>query len=639
MSTLLTPAPSRPSLAVPFPAAPAPLPYRGRLEAPARPWALPRRAALCALVAFTLAALALRLLLATRSGLWIDEAQLIWTIRFASVGDVLHFVANHDSHPPLFYLLMRGWLWAFGDAEAAAIAPGIILGVALVPALYLAGSRVFSPATGLVAAALAACSPLLAWHSAEVRPYSLMAMLCLVATLALWSALRDAKDDDATDVNSDARRPTRLTAWAVYVIATVAMLYTHNWAWLVWGGQGLAVLGWWALRGAGRAGWATVRAAVVAQLLVAAAAACWLPTLLHQAQHAGHGPAAVSAHDFAKVVSSLVFSFDSPGRVWAAFALLAVAGWRPLAGLARRVKPSVQRTPDVRMSAQANDDRGLGIALFFGAPLAAALAAAALSWRNNLLVPHSLTVVSPCLILAAACVIAGLPRLPARLAPGALGMAPTLLVAALVMVVHVEMLVGEPFVKSNAREVAAEIEARATADDLTLVLPQWYGSGFYYYYPIDRPRADHPVSDFNGAFPYDDVAARAACPDALARLKRQLLAARLAGRRVWVVTDRRWADLADGGQHPAHLRAGAYRKVAFERAAEIRAFLDTLYGPADHDAIPPDTRHGWSMMSALLYAPPATTPGTSSTFARVPLQGGEGEEAPVDPQASIADDR
>jgi 4-amino-4-deoxy-L-arabinose transferase-like glycosyltransferase len=643
----------------------APLPHDSGSDARDLSRAPTRTAVLCAVGACTVAAVALRVLLASRSGLWIDEAQLIWTIRLATVSDVIHFIANHDSHPPLFYLLMRGWLWAFGDTEAAALAPNVALGVALVPAIYLTGSRVFSPTTGLIAAALAACSPLLAWHAAEVRPYSFMAMLCLVGTGALWSALRDRDDASA----GDARR-RRLAAWAVYVVATAAMILTHNWAWLVWGGQGLVVLAWWAARGTGPGGWSSVRAAVIAQLGVAAACAFWVPTLLHQAAHAGHGPAAVSAYDFAKTVSSLVFSFDSPGRVWAAAALLAAAAWRPLAYLARRAaagswrpaRPAIGAANARHAAAQRSGavgwcrwmgglrpvssptafpsnrpDRSLGLALFLGAPLVAALAAAAMSWRNNLLVPHSLTIISPCLVLAAAHAIAGLPRLPWRRVPAALRPAPAAVVTALVLAAHVAALVGEPFVKSNAREVAADIDARAAAGDLTLVLPQWYGSGFYYYYPIGRPRADHPSSDFDGAFEYDDVAERMACPDALARTKRQLLAARLAGRRVWVVTDRRWADLAEGGQHPAHLCAGAYRRVAFDRAAEIRAFLDTLYGPPQADAIPADARPGWSMMTALLYAPPAGSTVDRSTVARGAPNGLS--PASAEPQASIADDR
>src|SRR5688572_20160535 len=99
-------------------------------------------------------ALALRLILARRSGLWIDETQLIWTTRFPGLREMLRFVAADDSHPPLFYLLMRGWLRVFGDTEAAALALGLVCGVCVVPALYWIGARVLSRATGLIAAVL-----------------------------------------------------------------------------------------------------------------------------------------------------------------------------------------------------------------------------------------------------------------------------------------------------------------------------------------------------------------------------------------------------------------------------------------------------------------------------------------------------
>ena len=664
----------------------------------------------CAVAGCFILAVALRVLLARRGGLWIDEAQLIWTIRFSTVREVIHFVANHDSHPPLFYLLMRGWLGTFGDTEAAALAPGIILGAALVPALYLAGSRVFSPAAGLVAAALAACSPRLAWHSAEVRPYWLLALLCLLSTFALWVALRDRRDAGMLGNTRAGPGGARLGAWAVYAATTAAMLMTHNWAWLVWGGHGVVALAWLAARGVDATGGrSSVRAGVVAQLVIAAACAPWLPTLLHQARHAGHGPASVSLHDFAKAVSGLVFSFPAPGRTWLLAGLLAAAAWRPLFGLARRlglpgrlelaarqmgvswwqgVSPvpacawaagrsacacdhmtasaSLGRRPDEpadhagRVAADpptgeqahagfpgtapvvapgaarvAAPGAGLGLALFLGAPAVAAVVAAALSWRNNLIVPHSMTVLSPCLLLAVAHAISRLPRWPSARAPAVLRVAPALLVTLVVSAAHARMLLGDTFVKSNAREVAAAVSARATPTDLTLVLPQWYGSSFYYYYAPDRPRAAYPDADFGGAFAYNNVAERHADPGALARLERHLREARSQGRRVWVITDRRWVNPADGGRHPAHLGAGAFRRVAFARAVEIRHLLDELYGPPQGDAIPRDHRPGWSMMHALLYAPP-TRPGESPIYAGA---GGEPRQRPTAPspgRASIA---
>ena len=190
--------------------------------------------------AFTLLALVLRLALAGQGGMWRDEAQMLWIVRSETVRQLLRFLRDHESHPPLFYLLTRAWLGLFGDTEVAALALPVLLGVVLVLALYRTGSETFGRRTGLVAAALAASAPMLAWHSALARPYSLMPLLCLGSVAFLERGLRGG----------------RLRTWVAYAAATLAMLLTHNWGWLVLAGQWAVVLPWLSLRRAARRRWA-----------------------------------------------------------------------------------------------------------------------------------------------------------------------------------------------------------------------------------------------------------------------------------------------------------------------------------------------------------------------------------------------
>ena len=58
-----------------------------------------------------------------------------------------------------------------------------------------------------------------------VRPYSLLPLLALAATYALVRAI---------DVGGWRR-------WAGYAAAVLALVYTHNWAWLVLAGQWVAL--------------------------------------------------------------------------------------------------------------------------------------------------------------------------------------------------------------------------------------------------------------------------------------------------------------------------------------------------------------------------------------------------------------
>lgn len=71
----------------------------------------------------------------------------------------------------------------FGNAPWALRLPAMLAGLALIPALYALGKRLYSPETGLLAAALAAWLPVLIRYSSEARGYSLLALLTLLAIL------------------------------------------------------------------------------------------------------------------------------------------------------------------------------------------------------------------------------------------------------------------------------------------------------------------------------------------------------------------------------------------------------------------------------------------------------------------------
>src|SRR6185437_14634970 len=100
-------------------------------------------------------------------------------------------------------------------------------GVLLVPVVYAAGARLISRRAGVIAAALAACSPLLIWYSQEARSYSMLALLTSVSLLAFAYACAEPT-------------PRVLAAW---VVASALALATHYYAllavvpealWLLW---------------------------------------------------------------------------------------------------------------------------------------------------------------------------------------------------------------------------------------------------------------------------------------------------------------------------------------------------------------------------------------------------------------------
>lgn len=113
---------------------------------------------------------------------------------------------------PLYYFLLRGWIALTGVSEYAARYFSLLLGVVCVPLLFALGTRLLGPRAGIVAAALFALSPYQVWYSQEVKMYTLVPALALVALYGLLRAVEQGGK-----------------WWAVQVLATSLLLYTHIW--------------------------------------------------------------------------------------------------------------------------------------------------------------------------------------------------------------------------------------------------------------------------------------------------------------------------------------------------------------------------------------------------------------------------
>ena len=220
-------------------------------------------ARLC-LGAILLLALALRLYRLDAQSLWNDEGTSV-----ALAGRDLATItrsAAADIHPPLYYYLLHAWTGLWGTGEAAARSLSALAGVGVVAATYALGRRTLGAGAGLAAALLAAVSPFGVYYAQEARMYVLatllgaLSMLAYVRLLAGWAA------------PSTGRRATLLAPGA-YLLATVAAVYTHYFAYSLLAAQNVALVLWlaWryragARRGLGRAAahWAGLQAAVVA---------------------------------------------------------------------------------------------------------------------------------------------------------------------------------------------------------------------------------------------------------------------------------------------------------------------------------------------------------------------------------------
>ena len=84
---------------------------------------------------------------------------------------MLGLIPQSESTPPLYYCV--AWVWArvFGFGEAGCARCRRCAGVLTVPVAYARGAELVSRRAGVIAAALAACNPLLIWYSQEARSY------------------------------------------------------------------------------------------------------------------------------------------------------------------------------------------------------------------------------------------------------------------------------------------------------------------------------------------------------------------------------------------------------------------------------------------------------------------------------------
>jgi hypothetical protein len=124
-----------------------------------------------------------------------------------SLGRVIH---ARDGFPPLYALLLHGWLTIFpGYANARWLS--VVLGVLAIPAIWRLGQCVGGERVGMFAALALALSPFHRWSSQEARAYVLYFLL---AAIALWLFFQ-------------AMSTNRWRDWLLYALACTAGLYTH----------------------------------------------------------------------------------------------------------------------------------------------------------------------------------------------------------------------------------------------------------------------------------------------------------------------------------------------------------------------------------------------------------------------------
>lgn len=182
----------------------------------------------------------------------ISDLKILFSVKpGVPLADIVNHVNTDSLHPPLFFMLMYGWVsWLTPDEYWVWVLRCLpaLFGLGAIAAVYWLTRLAYTPRAGLVAAALMAVSPFVVYLSQEARHYT-MPMLWITLALAALVQMQ-------TDLYSG--KGLRPWVWFGWIGLNLLALYTHYFAlltlaaqlgaialWLAWqDGQHRTIL-WW----------------------------------------------------------------------------------------------------------------------------------------------------------------------------------------------------------------------------------------------------------------------------------------------------------------------------------------------------------------------------------------------------------
>ncbi len=142
--------------------------------------------------------------------IWYDEAISVDVAMRADSGVLSSFV--DDNKPPLYAMLLRGWIELFGVSEIAVRSLSGLCGLLTIVFVWLLARELLGDTGASIATLLFAMSPLAVHYGREARNYSL---LMLLVTASLWLLERAL------------REPRAKRWWVLYALALAATIFTH----------------------------------------------------------------------------------------------------------------------------------------------------------------------------------------------------------------------------------------------------------------------------------------------------------------------------------------------------------------------------------------------------------------------------
>ena len=195
-----------------------------------------RLATVCLIGLLVAASATVRLPFFNTQPLWVDEAISWWYTQY-TIDELWSSVPRFETHPPYYYLLLKGWSSIWGQSEASLRGLSSLASIVTTLAMYFAGLALGGPDVAFVAALIYALSPIHVKYAHEARPYALMCFglsVALAGSLSFFRTGYPLKPGLQADFMQNAlatsayskRLPWR--HWVAITTGSVILLWMHN---------------------------------------------------------------------------------------------------------------------------------------------------------------------------------------------------------------------------------------------------------------------------------------------------------------------------------------------------------------------------------------------------------------------------
>jgi mannosyltransferase len=232
------------------------------------------------LILIALSAIVVRLYKLTSVSLWHDEAFSALLIKY-SWPEMMHRIGL-DVHPPMYYIFLRFWHYAFGDSLFALRLMSLFFGVLTVLAVYYFVLYAFkNQKFAYIAAIIIALNPFQVQYVSEARMYTMGAFFVILAALSLVAALRNQVQNSVVD------NPKYKWYFGLFVLFSSILMYTHYY--LLFSVAAFGVYGLWYIYTNYKFEWKAYVPILLSGLALVVLYIPWIPTFIFQFNQVGAG--------------------------------------------------------------------------------------------------------------------------------------------------------------------------------------------------------------------------------------------------------------------------------------------------------------------------------------------------------------